>query len=479
MWSQLTILYPILLSLGSLVVPASSSSSSNGLPVEKVYGVNLGSWLVLESWMLPNEWAQMGGESCSNCEDCAASEWSLTKKLGQQQADKVFLEHWTTWFTSQDVEDIANAGLNTVRIPLGFWIIEDLVDRSTEFYKRGLSQLKAKNINALLDFHAMPGVSASQQMFAGNCTTQVEFYQPSNYFRALQWAGVMTFLSHADPDFSKVFAIEAVNEPLMNSAQTPGYGEYLTDFTLVVRAVELSFGIFCPDLDYSTALGLGIDIGSNPISLSTMATSFGGIGNSSDTASGLGRVAQVLISIIPIIQNVANEIGMSNPLTATAIATLFGGTNRQCLHTTFMDALWQNQQGFNPAQATQGPALFDDHLYYSFGGVADPNAEAYLESICNLPRVEQDTASDNLPMVFGEWALSTNFDANDTFLTQWADAQKLMYSQSSGWIFWSFKIENNSTDQREWDYFTALEAGHFTHNPADLNDPNVCDNFRS
>lgn len=29
------------------------------------------------------------------------------------------------------------------------------------------------------------------------------------------------------------------------------------------------------------------------------------------------------------------------------------------------------------------------------------------------------------------------------------------------------------------DYFTALEAGHFTLDPAKLNDPNVCDNFRT
>lgn len=29
------------------------------------------------------------------------------------------------------------------------------------------------------------------------------------------------------------------------------------------------------------------------------------------------------------------------------------------------------------------------------------------------------------------------------------------------------------------DYFTALEAGHFTLDPAKLNDPSVCDNFRN
>lgn len=71
--------------------------------------------------MLPNEWASMGGESCfqtGSCADCAASEFDLVKKLGQQQADAVFQKHWETWFTQSDVQNIRNAGLNTVRVPV-------------------------------------------------------------------------------------------------------------------------------------------------------------------------------------------------------------------------------------------------------------------------------------------------------------------------------------------------------------------------
>ncbi|ELU38124.1 hypothetical protein AG1IA_07847 [Rhizoctonia solani AG-1 IA] len=60
----------------------------------------------------------------------------LVKKLGQEQADKVFNEHWATWFTEKDADIIKNAGLNTIRIPLGYWIVESLVDRSTEYYVR-------------------------------------------------------------------------------------------------------------------------------------------------------------------------------------------------------------------------------------------------------------------------------------------------------------------------------------------------------
>lgn len=37
-------------------------------------------------------------------------------------------------------------------------------------------------------------------------------------------------------------------------------------------------------------------------------------------------------------------------------------------------------------------------------------------------------------MWFGEWSISTNFNATDAFLKDWADAQKLAYSKGAGWI---------------------------------------------
>ena len=83
--------------------------------------------------------------------------------------------------------------------------------------------------------HVIQGIFATDfwyiiianQMFAGNCTTQVEFYDsPSdhNYIRAVAWSIVMAYLSHTHPAFETVFTIEAVNEPIQNAVQTPGFG---------------------------------------------------------------------------------------------------------------------------------------------------------------------------------------------------------------------------------------------------------------
>ncbi|KAG2062610.1 hypothetical protein BDR04DRAFT_1167951, partial [Suillus decipiens] len=86
--------------------------------------------------------------------------------------------------------------------------------------------LEDAGIQAILDHHALPGVQTPGQMFTRNCTTDVQFYIPYNYHHAvvLVWTAVMIALSHLDPHFGSVFAIEAINEPIMNVTLTPNYG---------------------------------------------------------------------------------------------------------------------------------------------------------------------------------------------------------------------------------------------------------------
>jgi hypothetical protein len=76
-----------------------------------------------------------------------------------------------------------------------------------------------------------------------------------------------------------------------------------------------------------------------------------------------------------------------------------------------------------------------------------------MRHICNLNRIQVNRNLGNSPLWFGEWALSTNFNATDAFLKNWADAQKMAYSQGAGWIFWNFKIEISELEgdfARQW-----------------------------
>lgn len=103
--------------------------------------------------MAPSEWINMGGQFCQHCSSCRQSEWSLANYLGQQQTNAAFQQHWSSWFTQADVTGIVSAGLNSVRIPLPFWIIEDIVDSRTEPYAQG-------GMDQLVCFAIQPKASA-------------------------------------------------------------------------------------------------------------------------------------------------------------------------------------------------------------------------------------------------------------------------------------------------------------------------------
>ncbi|TDL25414.1 glycoside hydrolase family 5 protein [Rickenella mellea] len=440
-----------------------SRSFAGGYPDGKIYGVNLGSWLVLEPWMLPNEWKRMGGQNCNGCSGCIGSEFDLVK-ANPQTADQVFLKHWQasilpiyTWFAQSDVDKLASLGINTVRIPLGYWIIEPLVDRSTEFYprgglaqlKRGLKQLKTANIAVLLDHHALPGVQTPNQAFAGHCTSDVQFYTDANYNRALQWTAIMAAISHLDPDFGSVFAIEAVNEPIADASNTPGYGDFQKNFVQVVRAVEQT-------------LGIGNQSGANNFTVALSSAAQNSAYNSA--------VRSALSAAAPMLSQVAQSLGEPTVFSGAAVS------NRSPLATTFMDYSWQRNNQPNPADAAKGPQLYDHHLYFSYGVASSKSIDGYLQTICKSNTQQTNAAKGNSPMFCGEFALSTDFTATDDDLKRWADAQKFIHSKAGGWMFWGFKTESSDLG-RQWSYVEGVERGYFTTDPSAYNDEHVCDAY--
>ena len=75
----------------------------------KVYGVNLGGWFVLEPWITPSLFND--GQS--------KDEYTLSKALGGK-AQSTLSDHWNSWITQADFDSISKAGLNHVRVPVGY-----------------------------------------------------------------------------------------------------------------------------------------------------------------------------------------------------------------------------------------------------------------------------------------------------------------------------------------------------------------------
>jgi len=127
----------------------------------KVRGVNLGSLFVFEPWLAETEWASMG---CGG----QASEFDCVSSLGQTQANSVFQAHWSSWITQADILQMQSYGLNTIRVPVGYWMLESLVYTSEHFPQEGIEYLETfcgrasdAGFYIVIDVHGAPGAQVA------------------------------------------------------------------------------------------------------------------------------------------------------------------------------------------------------------------------------------------------------------------------------------------------------------------------------
>ncbi|KAI0899156.1 glycoside hydrolase family 5 protein [Annulohypoxylon nitens] len=180
----------------------------------KIRGVNLGSQFIIEPWMANDEWHSMG---CGNAND----EWQCVKALGQDKADAAFKKHWDTWTTQDDIKTIKSYGLNTVRIPVGYWIREDLVQQGEYFPRGGLSYLDRlvgwcadAGIYVIMDLHGGPGAQFPNQQYTGHGVSSPGFYTKDNYERAYKFLEWMANRIHTNNNYRTVGTLEVINEPV-------------------------------------------------------------------------------------------------------------------------------------------------------------------------------------------------------------------------------------------------------------------------
>ncbi|GAA5983917.1 hypothetical protein JCM5350_001790 [Sporobolomyces pararoseus] len=217
---------------------------SNGwIPVKKVRGANLGSLFVMEPWMARDSWNAMG---------CGAfdSEWECNAAVGMETMQWRWENHWDTFYQEEDFREMKRLGLNTIRIPLGYWIVDSLIDSDPfasggMFYlKRILRWAKASGLFAILDLHGAPGSQTVHQSFTGHTVTEAGFFETKNYQRAWDCLKNLTILSHTDEDFSNVVMLQVLNEPLQGSG-TDLTSVFYPTAQQVIRDTEKNLGINC------------------------------------------------------------------------------------------------------------------------------------------------------------------------------------------------------------------------------------------
>lgn len=132
---------------------------------EKVRGVNLGGWLLLEPWITPSLFQQFVGDSSP-----AVNEYTFCQNLGYANAQAQLEAHWATFYTEADFQNFVAWGINHIRIPIGCWAYdiqpgEPWVYGAGKYLAEALVWATNTGFNVWIDLHGAPGSQNGTEVF--------------------------------------------------------------------------------------------------------------------------------------------------------------------------------------------------------------------------------------------------------------------------------------------------------------------------
>jgi len=173
---------------------------------QKVKGVNLGGWFVLEPWITPSLFED-------EPED-VIDEYTMSDSLGKGAMQEKMQEHWSSWITEDDMYDIADVGLNFIRIPIGYWSVapvdgDPYVQGAYEWLAKSLDWAAGAGLKVMIDLHGAPG---SQNGFDNSGKLgEVGWTQGNSVAQTIK---ALNKIRDDHADHSAVAAIELLNEPM-------------------------------------------------------------------------------------------------------------------------------------------------------------------------------------------------------------------------------------------------------------------------
>ncbi|KAI0555596.1 beta-1,6-glucanase [Xylaria curta] len=358
--------------------------------VSKIRGVNFGSWLICEPFFMNNEWTNTMGCGSSKSEfDCMRDHYSGNNRAAGNAA---FQKHWSTYITPATVQSVHDVGLNTIRIPIGYWSYTAIVDTASEPFADGNLMLpyldavvqKAADLGiyVIIDLHGAPG-GQQQDVFTGQNPNPAGFYNSYDYGRAEKWLSWMTNRIHTNAAYKTVGMIEVLNEPV---SQHDANGRYPAP----------------------------------------------------------GQVPSMIQTYYPgalaAVRSAESALGISND---------------KKLHVQFMSSKWSSgDPRSNSAVAADSLTGFDDHNYIGFGVSDNSNKNTLMQSACRDSRVvsgESFEITGEWSMTSGvDWKDAAFFKQF------WTAQQQLYEKPGmSGWIYWTWKTELNDP-RWTYSYATSL-----------------------
>lgn len=198
-----------------------------------VRSTNLGGWLVAEYWM------SMGSTLWTNvpAETATQGEYAVMTLLGNKTGTTAFERHRDTWIREDDIRQIAEQGLNTVRVPVGYWVIRDALQDGVslpptfspqiDHYARGSlkyldtlinSWAITHNVSVMISFHGHQGSQNGYDHSAPSSPNVTSWSTlPDNVKSSVYVVG---FLADRYKDSPSFLGMTVMNEPRLPTDRT-------------------------------------------------------------------------------------------------------------------------------------------------------------------------------------------------------------------------------------------------------------------
>ncbi|KAF8625182.1 hypothetical protein AX15_005491, partial [Amanita polypyramis BW_CC] len=145
----------VAIAFGVSLLPSVFGQSGFPYGSQKVRGVNLGGWLVLEPWITPSIFDNTGDTRI-------VDEWTFGLYQDSTTALNTLKNHWNTWITESDFAAIAAAGsyrsLNHVRLPIGYWAFEvgsgePYIQGQLPYLQKAVTWAQNHGLKLIVDLH--------------------------------------------------------------------------------------------------------------------------------------------------------------------------------------------------------------------------------------------------------------------------------------------------------------------------------------
>ncbi|KAK8160298.1 glycoside hydrolase superfamily [Phyllosticta citrichinensis] len=379
---------------------ASISASANS-GTSKIRGVNAGSQYILEPWMAADVWQNTLG-----CGDAQAERQCVETAYNgdMDAAGAAWQKHWDSWITQDDIRQMVAYGLNTIRIPVGFWMKEDLLNEWVQSFGQvlrlgNLPHITRKTLPDLKltrpvpDLHGLPGRQVANNAFTGDYQSTTGFYQ-SDYEsgRAYEFLAWMTNQTHTNTAFRNVGTIEIANEP---KREDSGDTQWLVQHF------------------YGSAIDAIVQ---------------------AEEALGVEDAGRLHIAVM-------DDLWGSGPSPSTALST------------TQLSRLLYDDHNYQASPITAAGNTPSAALTYTCADTVGQGNRVDAQT----PKIVGEWAL-KLDMLAGHEVAT---EENRKFFEQYFAAQMDMYERTRGWVYWSWKVKGSEDfgDTLQWGYLNAVVAG--------------------